>query len=96
MTPKPQRRIQFDGSQVYVADGARARLLGLALLDDIPDDIGLLIRHCSSIHTFGMRFALDVDFLDESGRVIRRAEAVPPRRVLWCRGAVAVLERKAR
>jgi uncharacterized membrane protein (UPF0127 family) len=42
-----------------------------------------------------MRFALDVDFLDGEGRVVRRVEGVPPRRVVRCRGAVAVLERRA-
>lgn len=53
---------------------------------------GLLIPRCSSIHTFGMRFALDVFFLDESGRVIAVRRRVPPRRIVWQRGASAVLE----
>ena len=81
--------------RAYVAEGWRARLLGLAWLDDLPDGYGLLIPRCSSVHTFGMRFALDIDFLGHGGTVVRRMEAVPPRRVLWCSGAVAVLERKA-
>jgi uncharacterized membrane protein (UPF0127 family) len=89
--------IELDGCpRVYVADDAAARLIGLAWLDDLPDGCGLLIPNCHSIHTFGMRFALDVDFLDGRRRPVRRVEAVPPRRVLWCRGATAVLERKAR
>jgi uncharacterized protein len=81
--------------RAYVAISARARLLGLAWLDDLPDDCGLLIPGCSSVHTFGMRFALDIDFLGGDGRVLRRAEAVPRRRVLRRCGAVAVLERRA-
>jgi hypothetical protein len=81
--------------RAYVARTARARLLGLAWLDDLPAGCGLLIPRCRSIHTFGMRFALDVDFLDGEGRVVRRVEGVPPRRVVRCRGAVAVLERRA-
>jgi uncharacterized protein len=89
--------IEMEGCRrAYVAEDAWARLMGLAWLDDLPDECGLLIPRCSSIHTFGMRFALDVDFLDESGRAVRRVEAAPPRRVLWRSGAVAVLERKAR
>src|SRR5690606_14418959 len=77
------------------ASSARARLLGLAWLDELPADCGLLIPGCRSIHTFGMRFALDVDFLDAGGRLLRRVEAVPPRRLVWCRGAAAALERRS-
>jgi uncharacterized membrane protein (UPF0127 family) len=39
-----------------------------------------------------MRFALDLFFLDREGRVIEVRRGVPPRRVVWCRGAAAVLE----
>jgi uncharacterized membrane protein (UPF0127 family) len=99
MGPRRLERLEWvamDGCpRAYVAEGTRARLLGLAWLDDIPGDCGLLIPRCSSVHTFGMRFALDIYFLDHERRVIRRAEAVPPRRVLRCRGASAILERAA-
>lgn len=84
-----------DCPRVFVAETFRARLLGLAWLADLPDDCGLLIPRCSSVHTFGMRFALDVAFLDEGGAVLREMVAVPPRRVVRCRGAAAVLERRA-
>jgi uncharacterized protein len=77
-------------------DTVSSRLLGLAWLDGLHEGAGLLIPRCRSVHTFGMRFALDVAFLDGEGRVLRRVEAVPPRRLLWCRSAAAVLERKAR
>jgi hypothetical protein len=93
---EPLQWIELDGCpRAYVAEGARARLLGLAWLNDLPEGCGLLIPRCRSIHTFGMRFALDVDFLGEGGQVLRRVKAVPPRRVVRCRGAVAVLERVA-
>jgi uncharacterized membrane protein (UPF0127 family) len=85
-----------DCPRAFVAATARSRLLGLAWLDDLPDRCGLLIPRCSSVHTFGMRFALDVSFLDADGRTIGRRSAVPPRRILWCRGAAAVLEQRAR
>jgi uncharacterized membrane protein (UPF0127 family) len=81
--------------RAYVADSPRARLLGLAWLDELPGDCGLLIPRCRSVHSFGMRFDLDVRFLDADGRVLRRVEALPPRRVVWCQGAAAVLERAA-
>ncbi len=73
----------------------RSRLLGLALLDEAPGEIGLLIPRCRAVHTFGMRFAVDIVFLDARGRVIDTVSAVPPRRLVRRRGAHAVLERPA-
>jgi uncharacterized protein len=75
-----------------VADTFRSRLRGLAWLDRAKAGPGLLLPRCSSVHTFGMRFELDVYFLDRSGRVLSVRRRVPPQRVLWCRGASAVLE----
>jgi len=99
MGPKRLERLEWieidDCPRAYMAESLRARLVGLAWLDGLPDGCGLLIPRCSSVHTFGMRFALDVDFLDDSGLLLRRVEAVPPRRVVRCRGAAMVLERAA-
>ncbi|HEY5942384.1 MAG TPA: DUF192 domain-containing protein [Solirubrobacterales bacterium] len=75
-----------------VAKDFRTRLLGLSYRDRSRAGPGLLIPRCSSVHTFGMRFPLDVYFLDVDGRVISVRRAVPPRRVLWQRGAAAILE----
>ena len=68
------------------------RMLGLAHLDPAPDGRGLLIPGCRSVHTFGMRFAIDIHFIDRDGDVIRSEMAVKPRRMLYCRRACAVLE----
>ena len=73
----------------------KARLLGLALLRDLPPDRALLIPGCRSVHTFGMRFALDVVFLDAAGRPLRVVRGLRPCRVASCRRAVAVFERRA-
>lgn len=79
------------GEEVRVAAGPRARLLGLAWLD--RDEAGpLLIPRCASVHTFGMCFPLDLVFLDRRGAPLELRRRVPPRRLVWCRGAVAVLE----
>lgn len=75
-----------------VADDFRTRLRGLAWRRRPQAGPGLLIPRCSSVHTFGMRFELDVYFLDSDGRISYMRRRVPPRRVLWCRGAAAVLE----
>jgi uncharacterized protein len=80
------------GREVAVARGLRGRLLGLALLDRERVGRGLLIPHCSSVHTFGMRFALDLVFLDADGTAIALRHRVGPCRFVRWRGADAVLE----
>ncbi|HKO36746.1 MAG TPA: DUF192 domain-containing protein [Solirubrobacterales bacterium] len=75
-----------------VARGFRARARGLSRRDLTDAGPGLLIPRCASVHTFGMRFPLDLFFLDHQGRVISVRRRVPPRRVLWQRGARSVLE----
>jgi uncharacterized protein len=86
----PRRRV--GGLLVPVAAGPCARLQGLAWLDRERGGTGLLIPRCASVHTFGMRFALDLYFLDREGVVLEIRSAVPPRRLAWCRGADSVLE----
>jgi uncharacterized membrane protein (UPF0127 family) len=80
------------GREVRVATAPRARLLGLACLDLEEAGPGLLIPHCSSVHTFGMRFALDLCFLDADGAMIEARRGVPRRRFASCRRAAAVVE----
>lgn len=78
--------------RVPVARRPLARLLGLALLDRERAGAGLLIPRCDSVHTFGMRFALDLVFLDGDLRPLAAREGVPPRRLARLAGARAVLE----
>jgi uncharacterized protein len=86
----PRRSVA--GHEVPVAVGFRARLLGLALLDREAAGPGLLIPRCASVHTFGMRFALDVYFLGPGDEILDLRRAVPPRHFVAHRGAAAVLE----
>lgn len=98
MKPDPPRRFAglsttvVLGRAVPVAESLRSRLLGLAFLSRERTGPGLLIPRCRSVHTFGMRFRLDLLFLDAEGRVVELRRAVPPRRLLRCARAVAVLE----
>jgi hypothetical protein len=80
------------GREVRVARGLRARFLGLAYLDREEVGPGLLIPRCSSVHTFGMRFPLDLYFLGGDGEVVAVRHGVPARRLAFCRRARAVLE----
>lgn len=67
-------------------------MLGLSHLDQRRAGAGLLIPGCRSVHTFGMRFALDLVFLDFDMRPVALRRAVPPRRLVFERRAEAVLE----
>ncbi len=67
-------------------------MLGLALLSREQAGAGLLIPGCRSVHTIGMRFPLDLLFLDGEGLVIEFYRDVPPGRIFRCRRAEAVLE----
>jgi uncharacterized protein len=51
-----------------------------------------LIPHCSSVHTFGMRFALDIVFLDGCGRPLSVSRGVSRCRIVFDRRAEAALE----
>lgn len=88
-------RVEVCGRSVPVAVTRRARLLGLAFLPAELAGPGLLLPRCRSIHTYGMRFAIDVLFLDGRGNVVRRIAALPSRRFVIERRASAVLERPA-
>ena len=68
------------------------RLVGLAGRRDPGGGAGLLLPRCRSVHTFGMRFALDLVWLDAGGAVVRVDRAVRPFRVRSCRAARSVLE----
>jgi uncharacterized membrane protein (UPF0127 family) len=56
----------------------------------------LLVPRCRSVHTFGMRFALDLVWLDACGAVVRVDRGVRPFRVRSCRAAQSVLELRSR
>jgi uncharacterized membrane protein (UPF0127 family) len=75
-----------------VAESTRERTVGLLGREGLADDEGLWIAPCNSIHTWFMRFAIDVVFLDREDRVLRVAACVPPFRMRLHRHACSVVE----
>lgn len=57
--------------RVRVADWFMARALGLLVGEPLDPTEGLLISPCSSIHTIGMRYPIDVVFVDREARAVR-------------------------
>lgn len=77
--------------RLEVAKGAVSRLVGLLARRRFEDDEGLVIPRCGAIHTWFMRFPIDVVFL-RGGRVIRVVEALPPWRLIAALRSDAVVE----
>jgi uncharacterized protein len=77
--------------------GTRRR--GLLGTDSLVDGCGLLIVPCRQVHTFGMRYAIDVIFVDEAWTVRRVVNDMKPGRlgalVLRARAAVELPAGKA-
>jgi uncharacterized membrane protein (UPF0127 family) len=65
---------------------------GLLGRDALPPGHALLIAPCTSIHTWFMRFPIDVIFVRRDGRVVKTRAAVPPWRLVVALGAYAVVE----
>ena len=61
----------------------------------MPPGHALRILKCNSVHTFGMRFALDLVWLGRGGRVVRIDTNVPARRMKTCLRARSVIEARA-
>ena len=93
--PRRFRRLptaEVASRRVPVAVTLLSRLLGLALLGPGRAGEGLLIPGCRSVHTFGMRFAIDVVFLDRERRPLSVRRSVARNRLVCDAGAAAVLE----
>lgn len=78
---------------ITIANGFWQRFKGLMLSKPLPTDRALLISRCSSVHTFFMRYALDLIYLDNDNRVVKLVRGVKPWRMSWGgTGATQILE----
>lgn len=67
----------------YIATSLPKRIKGLLGKTCLAADEALLIDPCTSIHTIGMKFSIDVVFLDRKNRIVGAFKDVPPNRLLW-------------
>lgn len=68
-------------SEVEVADSLWKRFRGLMFRRELPKEKGLLLRPSNSIHTFFMRFPIDVIFINKNNQVIKITEDMKPNRI---------------
>ncbi len=90
-------RNERDGSvpadDVEVARSLVHRLVGLMGRRELPRGSALLIPKCHQVHTFFMRFPIDVVFLDAQNRILCVEPNVKPYSITrHCRGAVNAVE----
>lgn len=78
-----------------VADSTVSRMRGLLGRNGLSGEEGMLLRPAGSVHTFFMRFPIDVVFLDRDLHVLRVVADVAPWRTVIQRRARAVLELRA-
>jgi uncharacterized membrane protein (UPF0127 family) len=85
--------------RALVAETPGSRRRGLLGSFSLPDGEGLLIMPCRQVHTFGMKYPLDVVFVDESWTVSRVVHRLKPGRmspfVFYSRAALELPAGKA-
>jgi hypothetical protein len=80
-------------ADVKTAFDAKSRMEGLLPRTGLNPGESLLIKPCSQIHTFFMKFAIDAVFIDKKGRVLKVVHEIKPWRIsAWVIGADGVLE----
>jgi uncharacterized protein len=75
-----------------VADTSAKRRTGLLKHTHLDPGDGLWIKPCESVHTFFMKFAIDLVYLDRKLKVRKVRHAVPPWRLSACLTAHSILE----
>jgi len=77
---------------VFIADTICTRFLGY-MFRKAPHHPAILIKPCNSIHTFFMKFDIDVLFLNKDMEVIKRIDGLSRRKIIMpVKGAAAVME----
>lgn len=79
-------------TQVELAGTSTTRTRGLLGRDALPAGHALVIAPCQGIHTFGMRFALDIVGVRRDGLVVTLRRDVPRRRIVLALRAFAIVE----
>ena len=80
---------------IHIADSVASRARGLLLRPPLKKSEGMLITPCNSVHTMGMRYKLDIVFLDKSGYVVKVINNLSPFRMAIKYRADSTLELKS-
>ena len=86
------RNGQVVARTLLTAFDSASRRKGLLGRDALEEGSALIIAPCSAVHTFSMRFAIDVLFVSKDGRVLKTRSNVRPGRIAAALRAFAVVE----
>ena len=94
---RPHRLLNYTkdlilAEHIEAAFDSATRRKGLLGRDTLPEDTVIAIAPSNAIHTFGMRFTIDVLFISREGVVVKRVLDLKPRRAAATLAAFAVLE----
>jgi len=80
------------GDAIDLADTSEKRRTGLLKHTHLEPGTGLWIVPCESVHTFFMKFAIDLVYIDSKHKVRKVRHAVPAWRLSACLTAHSILE----
>ncbi len=78
--------------RVELANRAATRNKGLLGRNGLEPGEGLWIIPCQAVHTFGMRFSIDLVYVDRKKQVKKVCSRVTPWRISACLSAHSVVE----
>lgn len=87
-----QTRDTILGAAIDVADSSGTRRTGLLKHERLEPGEGLWIKPCEAVHTFFMKFPIDLVYIDKRRKVRKVRNAVPAWRISGCLTAESVLE----
>src|SRR4051812_11685286 len=96
--PSGSFRLVNDRTGDVVADrligafDSQTRRTGLLAHQSMPAGVAMIIAPTNAVHTFFMKFAIDLLFVARAGRVVKARSAVAPWRMSAAWGAHAVIE----
>lgn len=79
-------------THLITAFDSKSRRTGLLDHEELKAGVAMLIAPSNAIHTFFMRFPIDVAFVARNGRVVKIREGMPPWRIAAAWRAYAVVE----
>lgn len=79
-------------TRATAADTSQKRRTGLLKHESLAEGEGLFIVPCEGVHTFGMKFPIDVIFVSKKRVVLKIRPDMPKSRISFCLRAHAVIE----
>jgi uncharacterized protein len=87
-----ERHGELIASELLTAFDSNSRRTGLLKHTSLPDGTALIIAPSNAIHTFFMRFDIDVAFVAKDGRILKVRHALRPWRMAAAPRGFAVVE----